>query len=101
MLIYNVTTKLHQSIHEPWLNWMKEVHIPDVMATGCFEKFQLVRILETDEEDGPTYAVQYYTSSETHYRNYLQHYAPLLKEAVMNKWGSNTIAFRTLMEVVH
>ena len=64
MLIYNVTTKLHHAIHQAWLSWMKETHIPEVLATGCFEKFQLARILETDEEEGPTYAVQYYAASD-------------------------------------
>ena len=101
MLIYNVTTKLHHAIHQAWLSWMKETHIPEVLATGCFEKFQLARILETDEEEGPTYAVQYYAASDVQYKIYIQQYAPALRQAGIDKWGGNMSAFRPVMEVVH
>ncbi|MBT6516091.1 MAG: DUF4286 family protein, partial [Crocinitomicaceae bacterium] len=36
MIVYSVTVKVNQEIEENWLRWMKEVHIPDVMATGFF-----------------------------------------------------------------
>ena len=34
MYIYNVTTNIDESVHDEWLHWMKEIHIPDVLATG-------------------------------------------------------------------
>ena len=101
MFIYNVTIKIAHSIHDEWLQWMKEVHIPEVMNTGCFEKFVFVRLLETDEEEGPTYAVQYYASSKAGYNRYIELYAPALRKAGMDKWGDRFIAFRTLMEVMN
>ena len=34
MIIYNVTVSLvDQNIHQDWLKWMKEIHIPEVMDT--------------------------------------------------------------------
>ena len=41
MVIYNVTIKIDWSIHEHWLRWVREVHIPDVLATEMFYKYQL------------------------------------------------------------
>mgnify|MGYP002347735554 CR=1 FL=1 len=35
-LLYNVTIKVESDIHHEWLEWMKTVHIPDVMATNSF-----------------------------------------------------------------
>jgi hypothetical protein len=52
MFIYNVTIKVAHTIHTDWFHWMKNEHIPAVMASGCFSHFQFVRLLETDEEDG-------------------------------------------------
>ncbi len=51
MYIYNVTTHVHWSIHEAWVQWMQQQHIPAVIATGCFEKHQMVRVLETDDTE--------------------------------------------------
>ncbi|MEG1025142.1 MAG: DUF4286 family protein, partial [Flavobacterium sp.] len=28
MIIYNVTTNIHESVHDQWLKWMQEKHIP-------------------------------------------------------------------------
>ena len=99
MLIYNVTTKVDWSIAEDWLIWMKETHIPEVMESGCFEKHQLVRILQVDEVEGPTYAAQYYVNALTKYDEYLKDFAPELRQKTINKWGEKFIAFRTLMQI--
>ena len=101
MYIYNVTTKVAHSIHTDWLHWMKNEHIPAVMKTGCFTKQVFVRLLETDEEDGPTYAVQYHAASKEDYELYLQEFAPVLREQTTKRWGTQIIAFRSIMQLVH
>jgi len=100
-LIYNVTIKVDWSIHEEWLSWMKTEHIPQVLATQCFQKQQLVRLLETDETEGPTYAAQYYAQDRLAYETYLQSFAPALRQAGFDKWGNKFIAFRSLMQIVN
>lgn len=100
MLIYNVTTKVDWSIADEWLQWMQAVHIPEVIGTGCFEKHQLVRLLEVDEEEGPTYAAQYFAVSKAKYEYYINHYAPAFGKQITGKWGDKYIAFRSVMEVV-
>ena len=100
MYIYNVTTHVHWSIHEAWVQWMQQEHIPAIMATGYFEKYQLVRVLETDETEGPTYAVQYFSHTKEDYLRYIENHAPRLREESQNKWGELCLSFRSLMEVV-
>jgi len=101
MFIYNVTTQLSWSIHPQWLKWMKEDHIPAVVATGCFTHHRMVRVLEVDETEGPTYAVQYFTDSLETYRKYITQFAPGLRQQTLKMWGEACISFRSLMEVVH
>jgi hypothetical protein len=99
-LIYNVTTLVAWEVITQWLQWMQDVHIPEILGTGCFEKHQLVKLLDTDEAEGPTYAVQYYAASKQHYEQYLELYAPALRKAVKEKWGEKILSFRTLMAIV-
>jgi hypothetical protein len=101
MFIYNVTTKVTWSIHEEWLAWMKETHVPEVIQTGCFTHATILRLLEIDEEEGPTYAFQYHAESKSLYNRYIEKFAPQFKQEIFTKWGSNFIAFRSLMQVVN
>jgi hypothetical protein len=101
MLIYNVTTKIDHSIHQAWVAWMKNKHIPEVMNTGCFSKFQFVQLLETDESDGFTYATQYYAENKEDYQRYIEQFASGLRQDALNTWGNKFAGFRSLMQVVH
>jgi hypothetical protein len=101
MFIYNVTIKLDWSIHEEWLIWMREEQIPGMLAGDHFYKYQMVRLLEVDEEEGPTYAIQYYARSKEDYTRFLHTTASKLSEKALNKWGEKFILFGTLMEVVN
>jgi hypothetical protein len=100
MIIYNITIKVEWSIAQEWEHWMKNIHIPEVLATGCFDKHQLVRLLQVDETDGPTYAAQYYSPTLAKYDYYLQHHAPDLRKKAFEKWGEKYLDFRTLMQLV-
>jgi hypothetical protein len=101
MYIYNVTTKVDSTVHEVWVEWMNKTHIPEIMLSGCFTQFQFVRILELDDTEAPTYAVQYRAESKAAYNLYIEKYAPKLRNDVYATWGNKVISFRTLMQVVH
>ena len=36
MLLYNVTITVDLDVHDDWVQWMRDTHIPDVMSTGMF-----------------------------------------------------------------
>lgn len=101
MIIYNVTIKVDWPIHEEWLKWMMDIHIPEVIGTGCFERHQLVRLLEVDETEGPTYSVQYYATSKAKYDEYIELYSSTLRQKSIDLWGDKFIAFRTIMQIVN
>ncbi|HMP91621.1 MAG TPA: DUF4286 family protein [Phnomibacter sp.] len=100
MIIYNVTVQMEPDIAEQWLGWMQQLHIPQVMATGCFTRYQLVRLLETQPDEGTTYAIQYYAEGRPQVDEYLATHAPALRKEVEQTWGNKVFAFRTLMEVI-
>lgn len=100
MIVYNVTIKVDWSIHDAWLQWMKEEHMPEMVQTGCFTQFQLLRLLEVEEEEGPTYAAQYVADSKADYNRYIETHATGMREKGLNKWGNRFIAFRSVMQSV-
>jgi hypothetical protein len=100
MIIYNVTIKVDEAIAEPWLKWLLDEHIPDVMSTGCFSSFRVVRLIEVDETEGPTYAVQYNAETKSDYNRYIELHAPEMRRRSYDKWGDRFIAFRSVMQVV-
>lgn len=101
MIIYNVTVKADHSIAEDWLNWLKEEHIPDVLGTGCFTDARILRLMEVDESDGLTYAVQYHADSMAAYNRYIRDFSDAMRKKGTEKWGEKCIAFRSVMQIVH
>ena len=70
MIVYNVTVKVDLDINDIWLRFMKEDHIPRVLATGCFYDHKMFRVVEADQSDGITYAIQYFGHSMNDYFTY-------------------------------
>ena len=101
MIIYNVTIKVEPGIATEWLNWLQQEHIPEVIETGCFTRATVLKLLEVDETDGPTFAVQYFAESKALYNQYIEKFAPLMREKKNKKWGNRFIAFRSVMQVVN
>jgi len=97
MIVYNVTYKVLWSIHEDWLAWLKSEHIADHLASGLFDGHRLFRLLDQDEEEGPTYVVQLFTSSLEKYERFQIEIAEGLQEKARRLWGDRFIGFRTLM----
>ena len=101
MYIYNVTLKVDNDIQHKWLLWLKKEHIPDMISTGCFTEARILQLLETDDSEGPTYAVQYKAASKSLYNHYIEKFAGIMRKKSFDKWGNKFIAFRSIMKVVN
>lgn len=100
MILYNVTTNIDESIHHQWLQWMQQIHIPEVLATGKFSSARLVKVLVEEEMGGLTYAIQYTTDSKATLQRYYDEDAPRLREEGSRLFGDKMLAFRTELEFV-
>lgn len=101
MIIYNVTIKVAAAIHDQWLQWLQEEHVPEVVGTGCFTHAVVTRLLEIDDSEGPTYAIQYHSESKALYNRYIEKYAGEMREKSFARWGDQFIAFRSVMQIVN
>jgi len=100
MIIYNVTTNIHESVHDQWLQWMQEKHIKDVLGTGKFSSARMVKVLVEEEMGGITYSVQYTTDSKGTLEKYYQEDAPRLRDEALALFGDKMLAFRTELELI-
>jgi len=99
MFIYNVTVNINDDSHNSWVTWMKELHMPEVMKTGCFIDCQLVKVLYLEDE-GHTYSAQYKFLEMIDIENYQKHFAPKLQAEHSQKFKDKYTAFRTILQIV-
>ncbi|MBW1298447.1 DUF4286 family protein [Aquimarina litoralis] len=99
MYIYNVTINIEESKNDEWLDWMKNEHIPEMLATGKFSKALMSKVLVDEEMGGITYSVQYTTDSKETLEKYYKEDAEQLR-AKSNRFAGHFVAFRTELEVI-
>ena len=100
MIIYNVTTNIHESVHDQWLLWMQTKHIPEILATKKFTSAKIVKVLIEEEMGGTTYSVQYTTDSKTTLQRYYEEDAPSFRAEALQLFGDKMLAFRTELELI-
>ncbi|MFT4754475.1 MAG: hypothetical protein ACI9GM_000401 [Salibacteraceae bacterium] len=99
MIIYNVTIKISHEKHDDWLAWMKEIHIPEVMATQKFSKYVFSKVVMEDEE-GTNYSIQYFCNDMDVLSDYQENEAPAMQKKHTDRYKDHFVAFRTLLEIV-
>ena len=98
-IIYSVTVKIDNEVQDDWLEWMKTVHIPDVMNTGYFLENRICRVIgETD--DGTSYNIQYVCNSMKDLHEYQVKHAPALQKDHTERYEGRFVAFRTLLDMI-
>ncbi|MBK6266776.1 DUF4286 family protein [Marivirga sp. S37H4] len=100
MIIYNVTVNVEKDVIDQWVSWMKETHIPDVLATGYFHDHRMLRLLNETEGEGETFAIQYYAENLEQLEKYMLEEAPRLKQDHFAKFQNKCVSFRTFLETM-
>lgn len=101
MILYNVTVGVDLDTEKEWLDWMHATHIPAVMATGYFKKYEVYKVLGQEEEATVSYSIQYFAENLDNVVEYLNTQAPRLSEEHRLRFKDRHVAFRTLLEAVN
>lgn len=99
MYIYNVTISIDKAVAKEWLQWMKAVHIPMVLKTGCFTGHKMCKVLHVEDE-GETYSIQYSFNTMADIEAYQKNEASRLQAETKKHYDGKYVAFRTLLEIV-
>ena len=100
MILYNVTVNVDKDAEKEWLNWMRETHIPDVLATGMFLENKLYRIPHDSEDGSINYSVQYFAENMDKLNEYMSVHSKKLQQDVQIKFQDRVVSFRTLLQAV-
>lgn len=98
MFTLNITTKVDHDIVVDWLLWQKEVHIPAMMDTKCFQDYRFQQLIGQDDDDGKIFVLQLVTASESDYHFFLEKFENILKNQSLEKWGEKFFEFRSLLQ---
>src|SRR5687768_4434202 len=101
MIIYNITTLVSWPIHDEWKEWLIKEYLPELMCTELFSHFQVVRLMEVTEDEGPTYAVQLYLKNVSDFILYRDKHLEDFQLKEKNAWGNYATSFASLMEVIN
>ncbi len=99
MIVYNETVIVDEAIHRQWLNWMQEQYIPKVMATGHFNRYTILNVLDSPNE-GVTYCVQYFADSRDNYNSFAAEHLQALQTIHHQQFENQFVLFNTLMQTV-
>jgi hypothetical protein len=99
-VLYEVTVQVDREIADEWLSWMERVHVPEVLATGCFESCSVTRVLEPDGAGGRmAFALVYRAPALEACRDYQAHHAPRLQRHHAERYAGRFEASRRLLEL--
>jgi len=97
MIIYNVTCNVEHSVSEDWQQYMREIHIPEVMKCGIFISANMNKVLSRND-DGDTFAIQYKCNSMKDLHQYEIKFAGELQKKHTDRYGKKVVSFRTMLE---
>lgn len=97
MISYNVSLTIDTELESEWVDWMKTRHIPAVMATGCFLRYDFFKLIKPEEEVGSTFIMQYKAEDMEAYERYVKDHAPALQKETQERYKDRYVAFRTIM----
>ena len=100
MILYNVTVNIDNEKEKEYVEWMKTVHIPEVMATRLFKESKFYKLLHEVEDGGVNYSAQYFANSMEEIHQYQADFAFELQNKLKNKFGDHYAVFRSLLELV-
>lgn len=99
MIIYSVEITVEAGIESEWLDWMKRVHVADVVRTGCFSECRIYKVVESPAAE-PSYVMQYHCRSLEEYHRYRDSFAPALQKEHSDRFAGRFRGSRRLLEEV-
>jgi hypothetical protein len=99
VIIYSVEITIDREIETEWLQWMRQVHVPDVLRTGCFISCQIYQVLETEGNE-PVYLLQYRCKSLETFHRYRDQFAPAMQKEHSERYAGRFRGSRRILDEV-
>jgi hypothetical protein len=100
MVLYNVTVNIDSDREEEFIAWMKQEYLSRVMQTGLFFEKRFFRLLQEDNGNGVNFSAQFFAENLEDLEFFQERYADILSEIIKEKFGSQFVSFRTVLESI-
>ncbi len=100
-ILYNITMQVEKQLLDDWLSWIQLEHIPGIMDTGCFIKHQVLRLMNNNQQDEQTFAIQYFASTIYKFNQFEENFLEQELKKISDKWNTSVMYFTTVMEIVN
>lgn len=100
MIIYNITFHVENEVLEEGVQYLKKEYIPKAAASGFLHTPRLRRVMQAEEEEGCSFAVQFQVKNVETLRCWLQNEGNALHKELVTRFGSKVAGFTTLLEEI-
>lgn len=100
MIIYNTTFHIEKEAHIACVDYLKKEYIPQAVSSGFLLKPRLRRVLQNEENEGESYAVQFHVKNVDTLNFWLKREGMALQQTLVTKFGPKVAGFTTLLEEV-
>jgi hypothetical protein len=73
---------------------------PEISATTLLADYKIYKLLDQDDDEGPTFTIQFFFKSLQAYKTYTQLHLARLQEKTAKRWKNQSIFFCTAMQLV-
>ncbi len=99
MVVYQVSITLQAGRESEWIDWMRQVHLRDVLNTGCFTRCSVAKVVEPPGDE-VTYVIRYDCSSFEVYERYRTGFAPALQQEHTTRFAGAFRGSRLVLQEV-
>jgi hypothetical protein len=100
-MLYIVHIAIDNDRNDEWFRWMRDVHIRDVIDTGCFSDATVVRDFDADTGERTAYRIFYRAYSERSFDRYQREHASALQAEHTERYQGCFDADRELLPIVN
>ena len=100
MLLYNTTYSIELGNEEDFLAWMKETHLPEVMATELPLEHKMLQLLTEVDNGAATFSVQYIFNNPRKLETFRNTYLDSFKEKIDDRYRGKYVFFESLLKKV-
>lgn len=108
MIVYQVNLAIAPDTEEEWLSWMRAHHIPDVMDSGYFRTWKLMKLLDGEDPDNlpadapadwPSFCIEYECDNREQLEAYFMKAAPALQADHTKRYEGRFYARRNILRI--
>jgi hypothetical protein len=101
MIIFNTTYHVDEVVHNEYLEYIREIFIPQAVESGFLFEPRLARIVPQHNEPGMSYSLQFRVKNNDTLDLWFQLSGNKLNRELVVRFGNKVAGFVTLLEEIH